>query len=198
MKDRLLILYPVAMRLFMLHWEIPDKIVKMAASIYTAADRAKVKKLIVLSSASVHGQAPAPGTNEESPLHLRHALEYNNAKVRAERVLFKLHRQGNTELVLFRPGIVYGPRSRFIGDIARQLINHGAYLINEGKGICNGIYVDNLIEAILLSIKNSHLNGESFLVGDAETITWRQIYESIAAPLDVNVNSVHQLNPPVF
>ena len=176
----------------------PGQIIKMASSIYKAADKAKVKKLIVLSSAAVHGQAPALGTNEDSPLHLSHALDYNNAKVRAEKILFKLFRTGNTELVLLRPGIVYGPRSRLISSIANQLINHTAYLVNDGNGICNGIYVDNLIEAILLSLRNSNGNGEAFLVGDAESITWRQLYESIAIPFGVDLNFIHHLKPPVF
>jgi len=176
----------------------PRQIGKMASSIYRAAVKARIKKLIVLSSASVHGQAPVSGTNEDSALHGRHALEYNNAKIKAEKILFKLYRQGNTELILLRPGIVYGPRSRLIGDIANQLINHTAYLINEGDGICNGIYVDNLIEAILLSLKSSRGDGEAFLVGDAETITWRQLYESIAESLGVELNSIHYVKTPIF
>jgi len=57
-------------------------------------------------------QAPEPGTDERSPLRTDHSALVNNAKVRAERTLMKLRANGKTELVMLRPGIVYGPRSR--------------------------------------------------------------------------------------
>ena len=46
---------------------------------------AGVRRLVYLSSASVHGQAPAPGTDEESLFETRQPIAYNMAKAWAER-----------------------------------------------------------------------------------------------------------------
>lgn len=72
----------------------PQTIVAAIEPVYRAAAAAGVKRLIYLSSASVHGQSPALGTTELSPLSERQPIEYNNAKVRAERLLMRLRQQG--------------------------------------------------------------------------------------------------------
>jgi len=150
---------------------------------YQAAQEAGVRRLIYLSTASVHGQIPKPGTDDNSPLSDEQPLPYNNAKVKAERTLRQLHDNGELELVILRPGIVFGPRSYWVASFADGLLSGTAYLINRGKGICNSIYVDNLVHAIYLAATRPHVDGEAFLVGDNETVTWADLYEPIAQAL---------------
>ncbi|UXN75615.1 NAD-dependent epimerase/dehydratase family protein [Devosia sp. A8/3-2] len=133
-----------------------------------------------LSSASVHGQSPAPGTTEQSPLSERQPIAYNNAKVRAERLLMSLRQQGSVEVSILRPGIVYGPRSYWIGGFADELLAGDAYLVDGGAGLCNGIYVDNLIRAITLALKAPAADGQAYLVGDAETYSWADLLRPVA------------------
>lgn len=176
----------------------PEVIVATANASYRAAEAAGVKRLVFMSSASVHGQAPTPGTDETSPLHTRHPFAYNNAKVRAERVLTRLRARGSVELVILRPGIVYGPRSRWISDIADQLLADRACLIHAGEGICNAIYVDNLIEAIQRSLTTAAADRQVFLVGDRERVTWRDLHAPIAEALGSNVSDIAVIDPPAF
>lgn len=150
---------------------------------YRAADMARVRRLVYLSSASVHGQAPAPGTDEASPLNDRQSIPYNNAKVQAERSLLKLRDSGSVELVILRPGIVTGPRSSWTAGFATDLLNGKAYLVNAGRGICNSIYIDNLVHAIFLASTCPTADGQAFLVGDDETLSWADLYRPIAAAL---------------
>lgn len=151
--------------------------------VYRAAEKAGVQRLIYLSSASVHGQAPSPGTDETSPLSDRQPIEYNNAKVRAEWKLRRLRDRGSVELVMLRPGIVFGPRSYWITSFADSLLNGTAYLVNGGQGICNSIYVDNLVHAIQLCMTAAKVDKEVFLVGDREQVTWFDLYAPIAQAL---------------
>ena len=92
-------------------------IVGAAGPAYAAAQRAGVRRLVYLSSGSVHGQAPAAGTDETTPLRDDQPIAYNNAKVRAERQLQKLRATGDVELVILRPGIVTGPRSYWVDEL---------------------------------------------------------------------------------
>lgn len=167
------------------------------APTYRAAEEAGVRRIIYLSSASVHGQAPAPGTSESSPLLTNHAVEYNNLRVRAERKIFSLRRRGDVELVVLRPGIVWGPRSQWNAGFADELLRGSAYVVNGASGICNGIYVDNLVHALLLSVDAAMADGEAYLLGDDDTFTWSELYRPIAHALGRRFEDVPSVSDDV-
>ena len=163
---------------------------------YAASQAAGVRRIVHVSTASVHGQAPAPSTDERSPLRLWQEFAYNNAKVRAERALRRARAGGTVEIVMLRPGIVFGPRSRWIAEFADALLRGGASLIDRGRGVCNSIYVDNLVHAIDLAARATGVDGEAFLVGDAERVTWADLYGPIASALGYELSSVPSVEPP--
>ncbi|MGA7936063.1 MAG: NAD(P)-dependent oxidoreductase [Kovacikia sp.] len=165
---------------------------------YQAAQRAGVRRLIYLSSMIVHTSAPAPGTTESSPLIEHQPFPTHTAKIYAERKLLQLRQKGSVEVVIFRPGIVFGPRSRWITELAEQLSQGTAYLINEGKGICNTVYVDNLIHGIRLAMTAKDADGEAFFVGDREQVTWLDFYRPLAKALGVDPTQFPQVTVPEF
>lgn len=174
-------------------------IVESLAPTYQAAQAAGVRRLVYLSTASVHGQSPSPGTDETSPLDNQQPIEYNNSKVEAERQLRELRQTGSVEIVILRPGIVFGPRSFWISRFAADLLADNAYLVEGGRGICNSIYVDNLVHAIYLAMTTPDVDGEAFIVGDRETITWADFYQPVATALGRDLTQVHHVtyHPPV-
>jgi nucleoside-diphosphate-sugar epimerase len=160
------------------------------APMYHAAQKARVRRLVYLSSGSVHGQAPQPGTDENSALNTRQDLPYNNAKVRAEQTLARLREQGDVQLIILRPGIVFGPRSSWITHFADDLLAGKAALLNRGRGICNSIYVDNLVHAIYLAATQPNIDKEAFLLGDQECVTWSDLYRPIATALGRDLEEI--------
>lgn len=170
-----------------------------AAALLPAAAQAGVRRVVYLSTASVHGQNPAPGTSEESALSDRQVVGYNNAKVRAERTLFRDSRRYPVELIALRPSIVFGPRDRWISSLAAELKMGTAWLINNGEGICNTIYVDNLIHAVFAALGAPQAAvGQAYLVGDGETVTWADLYRAVASSIGIDIGSVHQIDEPKF
>ena len=175
----------------------PRAIEASAVALVPAAARAGVRRIVYLSSASVHGQNPSPGTNEDSPLGDHQEFEYNNAKVRAERILFRNSQRHRVELIMLRPSIVFGPRDRWITTLVRELETATAWLINEGKGMCNTIFVDNLAHAIFRALTApASAAGECFLVGDSETVSWCDLYQRTAGALGIDAASIHQIESP--
>lgn len=171
----------------------PAQIERMPAALCLAANAAGVRRLVYLSSASVHGQNPAPGTDESTPLNANQALEYNTAKIRAELKFFaECERHGLVGFAL-RPGIVYGPRSRWIADVAADLTEGRAWVYEGGRGICNGIYVDNLVHAITCCLNATDDAAGVYLVGDAGKTTWEDFYRAAAQHVGVPWSAVHQL-----
>ena len=174
------------------------QIVKMAKATYHACAAAGVRRLVWLSSASVHGQNPLAGTDELSELNDKHALIYNNAKVRAEWALDQSSIDGRVEVVRLRPSIVYGPRSRWISDVAEAVRNGRAGWISGGRGVCNAIYVDNLVAAIQHAALNSRSAGHSFLIRDEESLTWRDFLLPIAKHLGRDEHAFTEMEVPLI
>jgi nucleoside-diphosphate-sugar epimerase len=162
---------------------------------YEAARQAGVRRVVFLSSAVVHGQEPAPGTTDETPLVTGQDRDYNQAKVEAEGRLRRERERGGPEIVILRPGIVFGPRAHWIQRPAEQLLAGRFAWVNGGRGICNSIYVDNLVEAIRLAATVPGIDREAFLVGDAETSTWRDLIGPIATALGFSEESIPNLVP---
>jgi len=166
--------------------------------VYHAAQLAGIRRIVYLSSSSVHGLAPEPSTTEETPLSDQQPLAYNNAKVRAERLWAKMRAAGEVEVVGLRPSIVFGPRSRWCSDLAVDALRGTAYLLREGKGICNTIYVDNLIQAIILAAEAAQVDGHYFLVRDRETVTWMDFYQPIIEACGARAADIHHATAPEF
>ena len=174
----------------------PDVILGTLAPVYAAAEAVGVRRMVYMSTGSVHGQTPKPGTDEKSALTVRHANPYNTAKVRAERKLRRLRARGSVELVMLRPTIVFGSGSRWIVDFATGLITGTAYVIDGARGVCNSIYVDNLAYAVRMALTAQGIDGEVFLIGDEETVTWADLYRPIAAGLGFDFDTVPSFSPP--
>lgn len=153
----------------------PEQIVAAARAGAEACRRASVR-LVYLSSASVHGQNPPPGTDETSALSNRQPMPYNNAKVRAERALAAVGAPGTA---ILRPGIVYGPRSQWTEGLRAGLRQGRAFLVEGGAGVCNHIYVDNLIYAVRLCFDHPRVGEGPFYVADEEARTWREFYRPL-------------------
>ncbi len=177
----------------------PRQIEAMPGVLCEAAATAGVRRVVYLSSASVHGQAPAPGTTEDTPLHQRHAMDYNNAKVRAEHAFFRACARRRVEGFALRPGVVFGPRSRWIADLAADLRQRRAWLLGEGAGICNTVYVDNLAALVAQCLDAPASAAGAYLVGDAERVTWRDFYHHVATSLGLAHASIHRVTEvPAF
>ncbi len=170
----------------------PNTIVSTIDPIYAAAEAAGVRRIVYLSSAVVHGHAPPAGTDESSELSLDQPLEYNQAKILAERRLWELRGRGRVEVVILRPGIVYGPGSQWTRRLAEQLRARAGALPDGGTGICNAIFVDNLIHAIDRAISVDGADGQAFLINDRENVTWRDVIAPIAELVGHDIDRLPQ------
>jgi nucleoside-diphosphate-sugar epimerase len=173
----------------------PESILAAVEPAYRAAHIAGVRRFVYLSSASVHGQAPEPGANEETPLSDNQSIGYNNAKVRAERMLQRLRDECDVEIVILRPGIVVGPRSSWIKNFADALLVGEAWLPDDDSGICNSIQIDNLIHAIRLALTADGVDRQAFLVGDREEVKWRDLYQPVVQALGRKLEDVPRISP---
>jgi nucleoside-diphosphate-sugar epimerase len=59
-------------------------------------------------------------------------------------------------------------------------------LIGKGDGICNAIYIDNLIDLILLAMKSDDAIGQAFIGAEGRGVTWSAFYGAYARMLGVS------------
>jgi 2-alkyl-3-oxoalkanoate reductase len=167
------------------------------ARVVGAAARAGSDNVIYLSSMAVHGWNPRPGTDEATSLPRRQPVPYNRWKAHGERALRSACRETGTRFVILRPGVVHGPRSQWITRFARGLLDGSAYVVAGGRGICNAIYVDNLVHAVELALERDEAAGQTFLVADDGAVSWRMLYEPVCRALGCSWDSVADLAPRV-
>jgi 2-alkyl-3-oxoalkanoate reductase len=170
---------------------------KRAATVFCrAAAQVGLRRIVYVGSADVHGLNPPSGTDERSPLHIRHASERANALVAAERQFITECRDLGLSGIVLRPGLIYGPRSEFLAQIAAELQADRAFLFNRGQGICNCVYVDNVVAAVRLALKTKSTTGSAFLVTDDEAVTWTEFYQTAAHELNLSANEVRYFDDP--
>lgn len=175
----------------------PAGIVQSTQSVHEACRRAGVARLVHLSSAVVYGDVPEPLDDDAPPLQ-KHWMPYARAKAASEVWLRqRLHAKG-PEIVLLRPGIVWGVRSPHTSGFVYSLCQKSAYLVGDGHGIFNGIYIDNLVAAILASSEATLGASGFYNVGDAETVSWREFFEALGAPLGCDVARLPRVSADHF
>ena len=151
-----------------------------ARRIGAACRRAGVRRLVFVSSMSVYEPLPDAPLTEGSP---RGRLPRNN-KFAAEREIIRMIREDGLRGTVIQPTIVYGPFSRYwIDQPADMLIDGAVVLPAPGDGICNAVYVDDVVSALLLAACRDAAHGETFLVSGPDHPTWLDFYGACARAL---------------
>ena len=136
-----------------------------------------VDRFVHMSSAVVHGHDLEGVITEDDPFQPE--TEYAEAKATAERELTMMTAGTTLAPTVIRPYIVYGPHSEFAIEPLSH-IAQGAVLADGGTGPMKQVYVDNVIDAILLALEDPAARGERYLICDDEQISWQQYYYSLA------------------
>lgn len=140
-----------------------------------AAQQARVKRFVHISTIAVHSYSPPPVVLEDSP-YVPSGDVYCDAKIAAERMV----RKNDLPAVVLRMGNIYGPNS--LPWTVRPLahIRAGKVSLVEGGGnASNMVFVDNAVEAILRSLDSDLAVGEVFFITD-DPCSWREIYGAYA------------------
>ena len=134
------------------------------------------RRFVHVSSISAYGDPSDGELTEETPQ--RPTREpYSATKQKIERLLLDLHRARGLPVAILQPGIVYGPYgSIWTTPLLEQVRSMRVVLPNGGHGICNAVYIDDVVNALMLAADCDAAVAESFLVSGASSVTWREFY----------------------
>lgn len=141
-----------------------------------AAEQANVRRFVHISSIAVLKAKPdkggavlEDGPYEEDPARLG---LYAQSKLDAERAAVECAGRGRMEVVILRPGILYGPKGKWV--LPRLGFAAGAnrfLLVGMGGNRLPVCYVDNCAHAAVLAAEKADLDGGAFNIVDDEAFT---------------------------
>ncbi len=158
-----------------------------------AMGQAGVRRLVHISTMSVHGPAPGAECTTEATAGIgRYGNDYCDSKAEQEELVWAAQQRGDVEAVILRPTVVYGPGSAFVSLVMDEARTGQVNLIDDGAGLCNAVYVDDVCSAIDAALERP-VPGEAFFINGDGAITWRRFIEAFAeaspAPRFVSIDA---------
>lgn len=135
-------------------------------------------RLVHLSTVGIYGSAQFGEVDENSNINPRDV--YAVTKVEGEKLIREYEKKYKIEAVIIRPTIAYGPSDTRPGFLNLfKLIKSGLFIpVGNGENYFHTVYVENLIDALVLVAKNKKVIGEDFIIGDDPCPKMREIYKS--------------------
>ena len=131
-------------------------------NLIAAANEHKVRRFVQLSSIVAYGNSAEGELDESHPVHADGG-SYVLTKLASEHAVLAAAANTNMELVIIRPGDVYGPGSRPWVILPIEAINKGQFMLPaKGEGFFLPIYIDDLVRGIALAVSTKEAAGEIF------------------------------------
>jgi len=156
----------------------------------------KTKQFIFISSASAYNKPlTSYKINESTPLKNPY-WQYSRNKIECEDYLMDLYRKEDFPITIVRPSHTYSNRSIPLGvhgdigswQVAKRMIEGKPVIIHgDGTSLWTMTSNNDFAEAFVGLLSNIHAIGEAVQITSDETLTWNQIYQSIADALDVEL-----------
>jgi nucleoside-diphosphate-sugar epimerase len=143
----------------------------------------KAARLIHISSAAVIGGHSVRRLSEE--LSYCFMDDYARSKSEGEKIVLK-YREKGVNTVILRPCMTYGFGEEHIFDFLAKLIRyHVMFIPGKGNGLWPVVYIDDVVDALLLAKTSDISVSGIYLIAGARTYTITQIMDMIADILGV-------------
>lgn len=147
-----------------------------------AAIQASVKRFVFVSSVAVYGGLSEIGIEENAP-HRANGY-YSESKILAEKTVRELEEKSKIEVVILRPCVIYGPGDlNFLPRIMELLLKGRFPLVSGGAQLLDLVYVDDVVDALLLAGTRTNAAGQAYNVTDGATRTLREIIDMLSRVL---------------
>ena len=141
-----------------------------------ASEKARVGRIVQTSSIVVYDGWPDGDLDEASSMDRPGGSGYRQAKIEMERRLMA----GPLPAAILQPTLVYGPGSAFWTEQFLEWLSIGDVALPTPEGHCHGIYVDDLVQALLCAATLPDLARERFIVSGAGPFAWSRLLEGYA------------------
>ena len=165
--------------------------VQATENICKLAYQHKIKKLIYISTCDVFG---LPKNNqiftENSPFS-KWNEPYPDTKIDATNCVKNYTEKGLNTTIIY-PGWIYGPGDKaFIPSVLEELKSGFMPIWDKGKLKIGFIYIDDLIEAMVITLSNSKTDNEDFIILDDNSQTnFKGLCEQLGGLYDLKFKAI--------
>ena len=162
--------------------------------------RGRTRQYMYISSASAYQKPLAsPYITEGTPLSNPH-WEYSRNKIACEELLMHHYRNEGFPVTIIRPSHTYCERSVPVavhGEkgswqvLKRMLEGKPVIIPGDGTTLWTVTHNSDFAKAFVGLMGNAHAIGETFQITGDESLTWNQIYETVAQALGVELHPYH-------
>ena len=160
----------------------------------------RTRQFMYISSASAY-QKPLSDyrITEGTPLSNPY-WEYSRNKIACEEFLMKMYRENGFPVTIIRPSHTYDERSVPLGvhgdkgswQVVKRMLEGKPVIIHgDGTSLWTMTFNTDFARAFIGLMGNVHAVGETFQITSDESLTWNQIYASIANALGVKLNAYY-------
>jgi nucleoside-diphosphate-sugar epimerase len=144
-----------------------------------AAVKSGVKRIVHTSSIVVYDAWPGGDCDETGTMSRPGGSPYRQAKIAMEARLMA----GPLPAAILQPTIVWGPGSSLWTDGFARALLAGGVVIPKPEGVCNGVFVDDVVQACLKAALLPGLGHERFVISGAAPFAWSALVDGYAAIL---------------
>ena len=158
--------------------------------------RGKTRQYIIISSASAYHKPAASYLITEGTTLANPYWEYSRNKIAIEETLMKAYREEGFPVTIVRPSHTYDERNVPMGvhgnkgswQVIRRMLDGKPVIIQgDGSSLWTMTFNTDFATGFIGLMANPHAIGEAFQITGDETLTWNQIYQTIADALDVEL-----------
>jgi nucleoside-diphosphate-sugar epimerase len=158
-------------------------------NIVRAACEQGAEAVVVLSTMNVYG-FPHGNVTENSPQNPAGGDYGETKKIMQKWCLEFAKNQHQTRVVILNPTCVYGPNGKTYTTLPRTLAKHNRFCwIEEGQGLANIVYIENLLDAILKSLTVKAAHAQNFIINDG-VVTWKEFLTPLLGKTEMTIPSL--------
>jgi nucleoside-diphosphate-sugar epimerase len=149
-----------------------------------------VGRFVHLSSVVAFGLDFPDGVDERHPVRPT-GVPYTDTKIASEQAVLMAHAAGEQEVVVVRPGDVYGPGSRPWTLLPLDLMRARRFVLPaRGRGIHSPIYVDDLVDGIVRAVQAPAARGRVITLSGGIGVETRDYFGRLGRMIGMSVPTV--------
>lgn len=154
----------------------------------------KTRQFMYISSASAYQKPLADYKITESTPLANPYWQYSRDKIACEEFLMKMYRENGFPVTIIRPSHTYDERSIPVGAhgkngswqvVKRMLEGKPVIVHGDGTSLWTMTFNSDFAKGFIGLMGNVHAIGETYHITSDESLTWNQIYQSLANALGV-------------
>ena len=153
----------------------------------------RTRQYVYISSASAYNKPVRSHIINEGTTLANPHWQYSRDKIACEQLLWRLYREEGFPVTIVRPSHTYCERSVPVGlhglngswQVLRRMMEGKPVLVHgDGSSLWTLTWNEDFARGFIGLLGNPHAIGEAFQIMSDESLTWNQIYATVAEALD--------------